>query len=203
MVYSKRYRLEEFALTDWSFIKSDSVVNRYVKSLYEVAVSLKKEKEIEKQIASVKEAISQIENFDKFVKKAALVHSFGMSFIKDLVSTLKLSAEVENFLKLLLKNRRFTFIADICNGYEKFISEVNGEKVFHVTYAKSFTKSDEAKLLKNLKSMFGSNIKCIAEKDESLIDGMTVQYRSKILDYSVKSRLERLHSAIRGDNYEN
>ncbi|MCR5225307.1 MAG: ATP synthase F1 subunit delta [Alphaproteobacteria bacterium] len=190
-------------MTDWSFIKNDSVVSRYIKSLYEVAVSLGKEKEIAEQLAGIKRTISHIENFEKFIKKATLMHSFGMTFINDLVRTLKLCKEVENFLKLLLKNKRFTLLTDICSGYEKFVSEVNGEKVFHVTYAKSFTKSDEERLLRNLKWTFGENVKCVAKKDESLIDGMTVQYRSKILDYSVKSRLERLHSAIRGDNYEN
>ena len=190
-------------MADWSFIKSDSVVSRYVKSLYEVAVSSKKEKEICSQLSSVKEALAQIDNFESFIKKASLISSFGLKFIDELVKTLKLSAEVENFLKLLLKNRRFALISEICSCYEKYVSNVNGEKVFYVTYAKSFTKRDEAKLLDSLKGMFGSNVKCIAKKDESLIDGMTVQYRSKILDYSVKSRLERLHNAIRGDNYEN
>lgn len=190
-------------MADWGFIKSDSVVSRYVKSLYEVAVSLKQEKEIYSQLLSIKEALAQIDDFENFIKKVSLISSLGMKFIKELVEVLKLSAEVENFLKLLLKNRRFALISDVCSCYEKYVSDVNGEKIFYVTYAKSFTKRDEARLQESLKEMFGSNVKCVAEKDESLIDGMTVQYRSKILDYSVKSRLERLHNAIRGDNYEN
>ncbi len=190
-------------MTDWSFIKTDSVINRYVKSLYEVAISSKKEKEISAQLISIRDAIAQIDDFESFIKKASLISSFGMSFIKQLVETLSLSTEIENFLKLLLKNKRFALIADICSCYEKYVSDVNGEKVFYVTYAKSFTKSDEIKLMHSLKEMFGANVKCIVEKDESLIDGITVRYRSKILDYSVKSRLERLHNAIRGDNYEN
>ena len=43
-------------MSDWSFIKSDSVVNRYVKSLHEVAASLKKEEEVSAQLLSIKEA---------------------------------------------------------------------------------------------------------------------------------------------------
>lgn len=190
-------------MTDWSFAENNSVVSRYVKSLYEVAVSSRKEQEIGSQLSAVKQAVVQIEDYEKVIKRISLISSEGLVFIRSLIENLKLSDLVGNFLKLLWKNKRLVLLLDVCDAYEAFMNETQGERVFYVTYAKKFSKTDEKRLLADLSEVFGDNIRCLATKDESLIDGITVQYRSKILDYSMKSKLERLRNAIRGDNYEN
>ena len=190
-------------MTDWSFAENNSVVNRYVKSLYEVAVSSHTEQEIYSQLSVIKNTILQIEGYEKFIKRVALISSEGLTFVRTLIEDLQLSMVMGNFLKLLWKNRRLILLLEVCDTYTKFVEKAHGERVFYVTYAKEFSKKDEKALLMNLSEMFGDNIRCLAKKDESLIGGITVQYRSKILDYSVKSKLKRLRNAIRGDNYEN
>jgi F0F1-type ATP synthase delta subunit len=80
---------------------------------------------------------------------------------------------------------------------------VDGKRMFYVTVTKNSSDLHVKKLKDNLQEVFGGSIECIMNEDQSLIGGLKIQYRSKILDYSVKSRLRRLHSAMRKENYGN
>ncbi|MDR0968857.1 MAG: ATP synthase F1 subunit delta [Holosporaceae bacterium] len=178
----------------------NSIVERYAKSLYEVAVSTGIEGAVLKQITSVRDCVSAVDNREKFLKKISLVPELGENFISQLKDDLKLLPEVGNFLALLLKNKRLPLIIEICDGYLAFVDKIEEKKTFYVSYATKFTKTDEKKLIASLSKVFDGDIKCVAKKDPSLIGGAKVRFRSKILDYSVKSKLERLHRAIRGDS---
>jgi F-type H+-transporting ATPase subunit delta len=190
-------------LAEWGFVVGNSVVNRYVKSLYDVAVAGKIEKDVANQIASLKEFILCFKNHKKLLKRVSLLTDEGTKFINFAKEALHLSAEVDNFLNLLLDNSRLGMILEICNAYSAFLDQVKGKKLFYLTFAKEVSDSVVDELEDNLRSVFGGEIECIVGTDSSLIEGMKLQYRSRILDYSLKSRLRRLHSAIRRENYEN
>jgi len=179
------------------------VINRYVKSLYEVAISREIGARILVELDLIKKYISEIEDYKKFLKRISLLTKNGENFISQLADDLKLSKEMSNFLALLLKNGRLSIIVEICDCYVEFTNKIRGRKIFYVTYAKTFPKTEEKKLIGNLREVFGGEIECVSSRDPSLLGGIKVQFRSKILDYSVKSRLARLHRALRGDAYEN
>ena len=105
-----------------------------------------------------------------------------------------------NFLKVVLDNKRFSEILDICSAYEEFFDQMNGRKVFHVAYAKSFSKQTKAELSKRLQELFGGKVDFVACQDDSLIDGFQIRYGSKILDYSMKSKLDRLKRSMKGES---
>jgi F-type H+-transporting ATPase subunit delta len=190
-------------MADNGFRAENSVVNRYVKSLYEVSQSLGIEKITLAQIKSIKDHVMDISGYEKHLKNFSLMTEWGEKFVSALKKELKLSNEIANLLDLLLKNHRLSLLIEICDGYLAFIDKIKGKKVFYITHAKDFLKSEEKRLAEELREVFGGEIECISVQDPSLIGGIKVQFRSKILDYSVKSRLTRLNSAIRGDNYEN
>ncbi|MBE6447146.1 MAG: ATP synthase F1 subunit delta [Alphaproteobacteria bacterium] len=192
----------EETLSDVGFVIENAVINRYVKSLHGVSLQNNKENEYLKQIVSVDDFIKKIPNNEKVLKRLTLLAYREVSFIENMIGELKLSKEVGNFLKLLLKNKRFGLISDVCKSYISFVESRHGKKTFYITYAKHFSNEDENKLKQELGTIFQCDVECIARKDSSLIDGIQIRYRSKVLDYSLKSKLVRLESAIKGDNYE-
>jgi F-type H+-transporting ATPase subunit delta len=190
-------------MSDRDFTAGNSVVNRYVRSLHEVSVSCGTEKVVQQQLQLIKDYILAMDGYEKILSKVFLLTESGKAFIAQLKDDLKLSEEVSNFLHLLLKNKRLPLIIEMCDGYFSFIDSVRGKKKFYITYAGDFSKSDEKHLKEDLHSVYGGEIECICDEDPSLIGGIKVRFRSKILDYSVKSRLAQLRCAIRGDNCEN
>ncbi|MDR2781808.1 MAG: ATP synthase F1 subunit delta [Holosporaceae bacterium] len=190
-------------MADCELKAENSIVSRYVKALYEVSASSGTYKKILKEFELIRDCVLAIDGFEKHLKRTSLIAKFGENFIAQLKEILNLSQQMENFLLLLLKNKRLSLLLEICDGYSSLVDDVRGKKVFFVTHANGFSKEDKQQLISNLCAVFHGKIECVVKKDPSLIGGIKIQFRSKILDYSVKSRLERLYRAIKGDIYEN
>ena len=123
----------------------------------------------------------------------------GEIFVNTLISELELFKEIGNFLKLILYNKRFTMILDFCEAFEKLYKKMNDSNVFYITYAKEFTEKNRSELTQYLQELVDGNIEFIVRKDESLIGGLQIRYGAKLLDYSVKSKLDRLKKALKGE----
>lgn len=179
-------------------IFGDTVIGRYVKALYEVSAG--RESEFLEQVKAVREAIESLGNRERLFARFSVLPKDGDFLVDTLISELELLPEVGNFLKLVLSNRRFSSILDICSAYEKFFDQMNDKRFFYVTYAKSFSENNKKELSRRLQKLFGGKIEFVARKDESLIDGLQIRYGSKILDYSMKSKLDRLKRSMKGES---
>ncbi len=176
---------------------NDTMVVKYVKALYEVSIG--RELEFLEQVRAVRKAMESLKNRESLFKRFSLLPKEGGTFVDTLISELELLQEVGNFLKVVLNNKRFSEILDICSAYEKFFDQMNGKKIFYITYAKSFPKQTKAELSKHLQELFDGKVDFVARKDASLIDGFQIRYGSKILDYSMKSKLNRLKKSMKGE----
>lgn len=182
---------------------SNTIVNRYIKSLYEVAILEHKENVCAEELSLIQKSLLAFSNVQKFLKRISLLHDEGERFVDFLINELKLEKIISNFLRELLQNRRIHFLLEICNDFPRYIDRVNGKKLFYVTAARELTKEELYLMKTHFSQVFGGDIDCVIDIAPDLMGGFTVQYKSKILDYSVASRLKRLNSAIKGENYEN
>lgn len=190
-------------MAEWGFVAENSVVNRYVRSIHDVAASTDSEREVGRQLSLVKECVIRISSYKKLLKRASFLPEQAEALVTFLKKNLELSLEVCNFLDLLLKNNRINLIINICEAYSAYLDKLDGKKLFYLTVAAEPTKTQMNALIGDLKSVFGRKIECVTKVDPSLKDGFKLQYQSKVLDYSLKSRLKRLRNAIRRENYEN
>lgn len=190
-------------MAEWGFEAGNALVDRYVTSLYEVAVKTKNEKQVAKELALIKSTITGMNEYKRLLKRISLLSEDCLKFVDFLKKSLKLSAEVSNFLSVLLHNNRFGMIVEMCDAYALYLDKLDGKKLFYLTLANEQTKTSMSDLLKNLKSVFGDKIECVTRIDPAIKDGFKLQYQSKVLDYSLKSKLRRLRTAIRRDSYEN
>jgi len=101
----------------------------------------------------------------------------------------------------LAKNGRLILINEIIDVFLSEVSRINGEIKAEVTSSFSLDKAqqDEVKLAiskaTGIKKIVLSN-----NVDESLIGGLIVKIGSKMIDNSIKTKLNRLEIAMRGVN---
>jgi F-type H+-transporting ATPase subunit delta len=74
------------------------------------------------------------------------------------------------------------------------------KRIFYVTYANDFSEKTRNELSQHLRELVGGTIEFVVRQDKSLIGGLQIRYGSKILDYSVKSKLNRLKRSICGES---
>ena len=77
------------------------------------------------------------------------------------------------------------------------IADEKGEVTAEVTSAKALTKAQSDSLAKTLKASTGKTVIINSSVDESIIGGLIVKVGSKMIDTSIKSKLDNLQNAMK------
>ena len=103
-----------------------------------------------------------------------------------------------NFLAVLARNRRLAELPAIARAYLAELAERRGEVVAEVTVARELGEKQQAALEDALKSRLGGKVAIRQTVDAGLIGGLVVRVGSKMVDASVKTKLDRLKLAMKG-----
>lgn len=179
------------------------VVDRYVEALFDTAQKSGIEAEVAEQISLIRYSIISLKNHKRYLKRISFFPAEAEKFIGFLQENLDLCNEIDNFLHLLVTNGRIGMIVDICDAYAAHLDKVSGKKTVYLTLPNQRSESEVDDIMSKVKSVFGDKVDCVSDIDPTLMEGFTLQYQSKVLDYSLASKLRRLQSAIRREGYEN
>lgn len=107
-----------------------------------------------------------------------------------------IAKEVGNFLSVLLRNNRFYLFNDIVLAYEKLVhKEWNRQQVSIVT-ASELSDASEESLKQQLALKFNKQIVLNKKIDPSLMGGAILMVENRMLDASLKGKLERLRKHV-------
>jgi F-type H+-transporting ATPase subunit delta len=106
-------------------------------------------------------------------------------------------ATLRNFLGVLLTNNDFGLIDEIVQALGRVMSEEAGGPVKAlITSAVELTEEERAEIEKKLIESFGSNLEFVYQVDPDILGGLIVQVGDKLIDDSVRGRLNALRQKI-------
>jgi F-type H+-transporting ATPase subunit delta len=103
-----------------------------------------------------------------------------------------ISDENENFLKLLIDNNRLNLLTPIAKLFEAYKAEDEGYIDVEVISAYSLSKEAKHDLATTLEKTLGKKIHMNVTVDKSLIGGVLVRAGDKVIDGSIRGRLQQL-----------
>ena len=104
---------------------------------------------------------------------------------------------MKNGLGVMADKRRLFVLPQLVSQLREMIADDKGEVTAEVASAKALTKAQSDKIAKTLKASVGKDVNIKATVDESLIGGLVVKVGSKMIDTSIKSRLNSLQNAMK------
>jgi F-type H+-transporting ATPase subunit delta len=104
----------------------------------------------------------------------------------------QLNQEGQNFLKLLVQNDRLTLAPQIATLYETHKADAEGYVDVDVKTAYAFTKEEQKKFTSSLEKTLAKKVHLNISVDKSLIGGFLAKAGDKVIDGSVKGRLQQL-----------
>ena len=110
---------------------------------------------------------------------------------------MKLGETMSNTLALMASKRRLFALPQLITSLRAMIADHRGEVTADVTAAKALTKAQQDKLAKTLKAKVGKDVKINMAVDESLIGGLVVKVGSRMIDTSIRSKLNSLQNAMK------
>lgn len=101
-----------------------------------------------------------------------------------------------NFLKVVITNGRLELLPEIAAQYEQYRREAEQRIRVEVVSARPMGDDESKALAERLKARFGREVDMQVEVDESLIGGAVIRAGDKVIDGSVRGRLEQLGRRI-------
>jgi F-type H+-transporting ATPase subunit delta len=108
-----------------------------------------------------------------------------------------LSAEGENFVRVLAENRRLELLPEIRAQYEALKNQREGVMEAEVQSAFDLSGAQVSDLVLRLEKKFGRKVKAKLTLDKELIGGVRVILGDKVIDGSARAQLAALENALK------
>jgi F-type H+-transporting ATPase subunit delta len=104
---------------------------------------------------------------------------------------------VANFVGLVIKKRRLFALPAMIAGYKQLLAKSRGEVSADVTSAHALSDAQLAGIKAALKAATGSDVLVNTRVDEGLLGGLIVKVGSRMIDSSLKTKLNSLKLAMK------
>ena len=173
------------------------VSKTYGDALFELAIEEKNEDVLLEEAEEIKKLLSENDEFVKMMNHPQISREEKENVIENVFKG-RLSDNMTGLLKLLVQNGRFSELESVI---DYFIAEIKDYKKIGIAYVvtplelNDKQKGDiEQKLLDTTQY---EKMEMNYDIDESLIGGMTIRIKDRVIDSSVKSKLAKLTNELR------
>ena len=104
----------------------------------------------------------------------------------------------QRFLALVAANRRLFALPGIIKAFRKMLADKRGEVAAEVKAAHPLTDAQQAAVSDAIKRVVGGKVSIDMKVDPGLLGGLIVRVGSRMIDGSVKTKLQKLQLAMKG-----
>ncbi len=176
---------------------STGIAARYATAVYDLAKEGKSVKALESDLEALQSSLSDSADFRSLITSPVYSREEQAGAITAIAKKMKLSGIMANTLNLMAQKRRLFVLPQLVQSLRNIIAEDKGEVTAEVTSAKALTKAQADKLAKSLKASTGKTVTLNATVDESLIGGLVVKVGSRMIDTSIRAKLNSLQNAMK------
>lgn len=171
---------------------------RYAAALFELADEAKELDRIATDLRTIRALIAESADLRRLVRSPVLTRAEQGRAITAVLQKAEVSDLMLRFVGLVAENRRLFALTDMIKAYLSELARRRGEVTASVTSAVSLSDAQTAALTEALRRAVGGKVAVETHTDASLIGGLVVQVGSRMVDSSLKSKLQRLQLVMKG-----
>jgi F-type H+-transporting ATPase subunit delta len=173
------------------------VAGRYATALFELGLEEKALEQIETDLGRFGKALDASDDLQRLVKSPMFSTEEQGRALGAILDELKIEGLTKNFLLLVSKNRRLFATPDMIRAYRAMLAEHRGEMSATVTAASKLTNTQVTALKQALKAGLGKDVMLDQLVDPSLIGGLMIKVGSRMIDTSIRTKLNSLKHAMK------
>ncbi|MBV8927430.1 MAG: F0F1 ATP synthase subunit delta [Bradyrhizobium sp.] len=173
------------------------VSGRYATALFELARDEKSVDAVKADLDKFDAMLSESADLERLVRSpvfAADAQSRALSAVLDKAGITGISA---NFIKVLTANRRLFAVGDVIGAFRALVAKFKGEASAEVTVAEPLSDKNLDALKTALKSVSGKDVTLNVKVDPSIIGGLVVKLGSRMVDSSLRTKLNSIKHAMK------
>lgn len=175
-----------------------SLAGRYAAALFELAEENKQLDAVEGSLAKLKSALADSDEFAALTTSPLVGRNEAVAATKAVATSLDLDPLTANFLGTLAENRRLAQLGSAIRDFSTIAAQYRGEANAEIASAHPLSDDQVTALKAKLKSLAGRDVNIDMSVDPSLLGGLVVRMGSRMIDGSLRTKLNALASAMKG-----
>jgi len=175
-----------------------SLAGRYASALFDLARDQRQIDTVSRSLDGLGQALVDSKDFAELVESPLVSRDEAAKAFAALVPQLNVDPITANFLGVLAHNGRKRQLRAVIRAFGRLAAEHRGETVAEVITARPLNDDQMAQLRQQLRARAGRDVNVEAQVDPALLGGIVVKLGSQRIDASIRTKLNRLASAMKG-----
>lgn len=176
---------------------STSIAERYATAMFEIAQENDNLAGLEASLTDLATVLDESAELRNLIASPVVSRAEQKNAIVAIAEKMNLAPVLRSTLALMADKRRLFVVPQLITALRNLLAAQRNEVVADVTSAKALTKAQTEKLASTLTKNVGKTVTINATVDESLIGGLVVKVGSKMIDTSIRARLNSLQNAMK------
>ena len=173
------------------------MAGRYATALFELAVASKKLAGVEKDLQGFRAMLDSSPDLNRLVRSPVFTADEQQRALAAILKKAGIKGLTANFLNLVSRNRRLFAIRDMIRAFEVLLAQHRGEVTAEIASATKLSPAQTKSLKAALKAAIKQDIQISTQVDPALLGGLVVKVGSRMIDTSLRTRLNNLKFAMK------
>ncbi len=169
----------------------------YAEALFELAAGEQVLEETADGLVTVISALQQTPEYRQLLASAAIGKAERLKALDDAFDG-KVPKVLMGVLRMMVSRGHIGALDSMAREFDELSRQYRGESVARVLSAVPLQESEAVKIREQLEKRFGHSIIVRCEVDPGLIGGIRVEVEGRVIDGSIRNKLEQIKDVING-----
>jgi F-type H+-transporting ATPase subunit delta len=174
------------------------LAGRYATAVFELAQEERATELVERDFTALRSMIDESEDLRRLVRAPVFSRDEQTKGMSAILERMQAAPLTRRFILTLVKRRRLFAITDVIRAYEARLARQRGEVQAQVISARALNNDEIDQLKAALRAKLGREARLSTQVDPGLLGGLVVQVGSRMIDSSLRTKLNALRVAMRG-----
>jgi F-type H+-transporting ATPase subunit delta len=173
------------------------MAGRYATALFELALESKAVDQVKSELASFDALVASSPDLTRLVRSPVFSAEDQAKALSAVLDKAGLTGIAANFLRVVASNRRLFAARDMIRGFNALVAKHKGEMTAEVTVAEPLNDARMNEIRDALKQVTGKDVQVDVTVDPSIIGGLKVKVGSRMVDASLRTKLNSIKFAMK------
>ncbi|WP_029354863.1 F0F1 ATP synthase subunit delta [Bosea sp. 117] len=173
------------------------VAGRYATALFELARESNSIDTVKAELDRFDALLAESDDLKRLVRSPVFSAEEQEKAVAAILDKAGIGGIAGNFVKTVAANRRLFIIESAIRAFVALVAAHKGEVVADVAVAHPLSDAHAATLKQSLDAMTGKDVQLAVTVDPSLLGGLKVKIGSRVVDASLKTKLNSIRYAMK------
>mgnify|MGYP001187199739 FL=1 len=176
---------------------SSGLAGRYATALYELAEADKQLDTVAQDLSAISDMVADSDDLSRLIRSPVIARDDQIAAMDAILTEAGVSELTKRFIGVVAQNRRLFALTGMIKQFQGILARRRGELTAEVTTAQALTDAQRQAIEDGLKKAMGTKVAVDARVDEDLLGGLMVKVGSRMIDSTIKTKLQQLRLSMR------